>query len=82
MVRVRYKHNDVILNDPTTKTKYNNYGSTRDTLIFKHDHKYLKIFCINFVFLKECMSDSVTNYNYVGDTNANKIMHIKRDISN
>ena len=44
----------------------------------------------NTIKLKECMSDSVTNYNYTGGTkisvsikkNLCQQMHIKRDISN
>jgi len=41
-----------------------------------------------YICLKECMFDSVTNYNYVGDTKVSvsikklcQQMHIKRDIS-
>jgi len=30
--------------------------------------KQMKLYHFHFVVLKECMFDSVTNYNYVGDT--------------
>ena len=48
------------------------------------------MFTSNIWHFKECMSDSVTNYNYVGDTKISvsikktlcQQMHIKRGISN